>query len=94
MKFINSYGVEAVEIRLPHGKVIPASSSASCRGIIEGICLAYVEYDMSISYLINEKGIVYENCTLGECEGDLSLVCPKLKSKITLLSLSCFLNFC
>ncbi len=96
MKYINSYGVEAVDIRLPNGKFIPASSSASCRSMIDTICSCYRDYDMSDSYLVNEKGVVYENCTLGECEGDLSLVCPNLKSKFTLLSyfLYASLNFC
>ena len=85
MKFVNSFGTEAVEIRLPNGKVIHAYAAGSCRGIIGSICSGSSKYDASTSYLVNEKGIVYENCKLSECEGDLSLVCTKLKSKFALL---------
>ncbi len=86
MKFVNSFGTEGVEIRLPNGKVIHAYAAGSCRGIIGSICSGSSKYDASTSYLVNEKGIVYENCKLSECEGDLSLVCTKLKSTFALLS--------
>ncbi len=77
MKVISASGLEGVEICLPNGRVETVVSCATCHGAIESHCLYWYEYEPIGAYLINEKGIVFSNCTLRECEGDLYLVCRR-----------------
>lgn len=80
MKFVNEYNVEAVEIRVPpFRKTFVCMSSGTCQGAILTVGHCYIMYDFSNACLVNEEGIVYRSCTLGECEGDLHIEGHKLK---------------